>query len=287
MSKLTLAMERFSDMEKRLEQQDQQNRLSLLSQPSAHSSPKSSLKQRSHSSGQDSSVHIPSMDYLRQDSKVQARVDKRMRQYENLAREDSKGMLTKVKSGRYQLGDQSVKHHVNWPHKFCSVGENLKMPTYEDINIYQWVQGFSRCILEEKDHNMRAFMLQYQSNLMQDALELSWPTAKHAHAALLTEVERGQVTWKDQIGIDRIRQRFTQRVLKSENVNTTEEQTRVCKRYNEEVCTQAKDHRDGKTLYKHSCYTCFKAVKCHYPHTETKCNRVKRHYSQSVDKARV
>ena len=47
MTKLTLVMERFSDMEKRLEQQEQQNKLSMLSQPSAHSSPKSSLKQRS------------------------------------------------------------------------------------------------------------------------------------------------------------------------------------------------------------------------------------------------
>ena len=146
------------------------------------------------------------MDYLRQDSEVQARVDKRMRQYENLAREDNKGTFTKMKSGRYRLGDQSVKQHVNWPHKFCSVGENLKMPTYEDINIYQWVQGFARCILEEKDQSTRTIMLQYQSNLMQDALELSWPTAKRAHAAVLTEVERGQVTWRDQIGIDRIQQ---------------------------------------------------------------------------------
>ena len=137
MSKLTLVMERFSDMEKRLEQQEQQNRLSMLSQPSAHSSPKSSLKQRSHASSQDSSVHIPSMDYLRQDREVQARVDKRMRQYENLAREDNKGTSIKMKSGRYRLGDQSVKQHVNWPHEFCSVGENLKMPTYEDIYIYQ------------------------------------------------------------------------------------------------------------------------------------------------------
>ena len=269
-------------MEKHLDQQEQQNRLSLLSQPSAHSSPKSSIKQRSHATAQDSADSLPSMEYLRQDSEVQARVDKRMRQYENMARDDSKGTSTKVKSGRYRLGDQSVKHHVNWPHEFCSVGDNLKMPTYEDISVYQWVQGFSRCILEEKNQDTRAIMLQYQGNLMQDA------TAKRAHAAVLTEVERGQVTWRDQIGVDRIRQRFTQRVLKSDNSSVQEEtQTRVCKRYNEEVCTQVKDHTDGKTLYKHSCYTCFKAVKRHYPHPETKCNRAKRHNSQSVDKARV
>ena len=59
-------------------------------------------------------------------------------------------------------------------------------------------------------------MLQYQSNLMQDALELNWATAKRAHAAVLTEIERGPTSWGDQVGVDRIRQRFKQRALKQQ-----------------------------------------------------------------------
>ena len=49
-------------------------------------------------------------------------------------------------------------------------------------------------MLEEPDHKVREFMLQYQGNLMQDALELSWPTVKRAHVAVLTELEKGTVT---------------------------------------------------------------------------------------------
>ena len=78
------------------------------------------------------------------------------------------------------------------------------MPTYEDINIYQGVQGFSRCILEEQDAKTRTQMLQYQANLIQDAIELNWTMAKRAHAAVLTEIERGHVTLADQVGVDRI-----------------------------------------------------------------------------------
>ena len=59
-------------------------------------------------------------------------------------------------------------------------------------------------------------MLQYQGHLMQDALELNWVTAKRAHVAILTEIERGHLSWGDQVQIDRIRQRFMQRALKQQ-----------------------------------------------------------------------
>ena len=125
---------------------------------------------------------------------------------------------------------------VHWPHEFCMVNKNFKMPAYEDINVYQLVQGFSHCILEESDHNIRTYMLEYQSHLMQDALELNWPTAKCAHTAVLTEIERGHAHWGDQTSTDQIRQRFTQRALKSQNVQA-EDQTKICKHFNEEMCS--------------------------------------------------
>ena len=62
--------------------------------------------------------------------------------------------------------------------------------------------GFARCLLEEKDPQVRTHMLQYQSNIMQDALELNWTTAKRAQTAVLTEMERGHNSWADQSGVD-------------------------------------------------------------------------------------
>ena len=291
MDKLNQFMDKFSDIEQRLERQERKSSsgLSILSEPSAHSSPKGKepRHRRQQLATQTSPRTMPSMDYLRTDSEVQAEVDRRLRAYEDVSREDNPGASGKLKSGRYRLGDQRVKKLVHWPHEFCAVGDNLKMPSYEDINIFQWVQGFSRCILEEEEPQNRAHMLQYQANLMQDALELNWNTAKRAHAAVLTEMERGHVTWADQMGVDRIRQRFTQRAIKITNSSNSDEQTRICKRYNEENCSQPRDHVDGKVTYKHSCFACFKAVKRHYPHTEAKCNRAKRIANASSDKQRI
>ena len=143
---------------------------------------------------------------------------------------------------------------------------------------------FLRCIMEEPDQQTRLHMLRYQCSLMQNALELNWATAKRTHAAVLTEIERGCTSWADQAEVDRIRQRFTQRIIKTPATTNPEEQAKICKRYNEETCNQPKDHMEGRTLYRHACFTCYKAVKCHYPHPEAKCNRAKKQVSQSLEK---
>ena len=291
LDKLNTVIEKFGDFERRLEQQEKKDSstFSELSRPSAQSSPKprSSHHSTLDRSGRQGRKPLPSVDFLKSDSDIQAEVDRRLRHFEDFNRDDTAGTSSKLKSGRYRLGDQRVKHLVHWPHEFCSVGDNFKMPTYEELNILQWVQGFSRCILEERDHQTKQHMLQYQCSLMQDALELNWPTAKRAHAAVLTEIERGCISWADQIGVDRIRQRFTQRIVKTNPATASEDQVKICKRFNEEACNQPKDHTEGRTLYKHACFTCYRAVKRHYPHPEAKCNRAKKQASQSIEKARV
>ena len=110
----------------------------------------------------------------------------------------------------------------------------------------------------------------------------NWSTAKGAHAAVLMEIERGQVNWQDQVGIDCIRHRFTQGAIKSQGSGPTEELTWICKRYNKDSCTQDKDHTEGRIDYKHACFACYRAVKGHYQHPESKCNRVKHLASQST-----
>ena len=125
------------------------------------------------------------------------------------------------------------------------------MPILVDLNIIQWFQG------------------------------LNWNTAKRAHAAVLTEIERVHVSWSDQVGVDITRQRFTHRALKTQTTTNAEEQVKICN------CNQARDHSEGKVLYKPVCYTCYKAMKRHYPHRESKCDRAKKHARQLTDKQRV
>ena len=122
---------------------------------------------------------------------------------------------------------------------------------------------------------------------MQDALELNWATAKRAHAAVLTEIERGHASWGDLTQIDRIRQRFTQRALKNPSSSNSEDQVRICKHYNEGNCNHSRDHVEGRITYKHACFACHRAVKRHYPHPEERCNRAKRMANQSSEKQRI
>ena len=49
------------------------------------------------------------------------------------------------------------------------------------------------------------------SDLMEDATDFSWASAKAAHAVLLCEMERGTVCWADTSRIDRIRRAHAQK----------------------------------------------------------------------------
>ena len=71
----------------------------------------------------------------------------------------------------------------------CTVQPGSKQPTYDDLTQEQWVQGILLCILEEPEIAKRDKMLQYYALLMQDAVELNFPTIKRAHAAVLQEIE--------------------------------------------------------------------------------------------------
>ena len=62
--------------------------------------------------------------------------------------------------------------------------------------------------MEEKDVQARKHMLLYQANLMQDALELNWSTAKRGHAAALIEIEQGNTSQEDQLTVDKIHEKI-------------------------------------------------------------------------------
>ena len=108
MKKLDTVLEQFCAMEKRFQQQERRD--GAFSAPSAHSSPKRSAH-RSSTSRRASHSHTnpPSLDFLRNDSDIQAQVDKRLRHYDQVNREEATDTSTNLKSGRYRLGDQRVK----------------------------------------------------------------------------------------------------------------------------------------------------------------------------------
>ena len=63
---------------------------------------------------------------------------------------------------------------------------------------------------------------------MQDAIELNFQTAKRVHAIVLQDIEKGKVTWDNLDQIEKIKNRFTQRLIQNPKLGgSTENQTCV------------------------------------------------------------
>ena len=179
------------------------NEISAL--PSAQSSPKAAK-----SSAVKDPAKLPSFEDLKSDSRVQAEVDRRLREYQNISRGDSQGKPnTVLKSGRFRSGVSKVKVPISWPQDYCYVLVVQKQPAYDELSLEQWFQGLLYCILEQDSNVIRENMLYYLTLLMQDAVELSSSTARRAHAAVLQEVEKGRVDWSKMEQIEKIKNCYT------------------------------------------------------------------------------
>ena len=53
----------------------------------------------------------------------------------------------------------------------------------------------------------------YLADLMEDAQDFSWASAKAAHAVAQCRMEDGKLTWKDTQGLDRVRRAHAKKIL--------------------------------------------------------------------------
>ena len=70
-----------------------------------------------------------------------------------------------VKRGR--LVDVLVSKYINWQHEHILGGTNKQRSSYDQMNLMQFIQGFTKTILEEPDKSNREKMLVNLSELMQ------------------------------------------------------------------------------------------------------------------------
>ena len=111
------------------------------------------------------------------------------------------------------------------------------------------MQGYVKNVLDEDKPEVRESMLQYLGDLMEDATDFSWQSAKASHAVLLCEMERGMVSWSDTVYIDRIRRAQAQKHQVSTKPNWGKSQDAkkpwFCKNFQSGVCSFTKDHDSG------------------------------------------
>ena len=139
------------------------------------------------------SVHVPHSipppSRLREEARIQEEVQSRLR---HLADNVKPGM-TKLKLQRGGSVDVFVNHKVRWPHEFVLSGQNKDRVTYNQLSPVQWMAGFCQTMRDESDMAVREHMLDYVIDLLDDATDFSWASAKASHAVLLCRMEQGGI----------------------------------------------------------------------------------------------
>jgi hypothetical protein len=111
-----------------------------------------------------------------------------------------------LKSGWFRPGGcMTLSRQVAWPHDYVfGTGEDIKI-MYNDLNIFQWVQGFAALIDNEQNLEIKGAMLNHLELLMQDAQLLGWEATRYAHGVVLSKIEKGKLSWLDTFGISEAR----------------------------------------------------------------------------------
>ena len=161
---------------------------------------------------------VLSLGYLRSNESMQVEVNKRLAELAQINETATKGRL---KSQRQGPGDITVKRIVGWPQNFILMGSRKTRPSYDDLTMTQWVSGFVRCMQEEKSEAAKASMTDYLGNLMEDASDFSWESAKAAHAIILTNMEADCLRWTETKKLDHIWRAHAQRHVTSTNSNAS------------------------------------------------------------------
>ena len=122
-------------------------------------------------------------------------------------------------------------------------------------------------------------MLEYLSDIMDDAQDFGWFTAKGAHAVLLCCMEENKVNWLQTEKIDRIRRAHAQKVNTQTQVPTSKKQNPenglLCRFYQNNSCPQKGDHTTAGQTYKHICAVCIGFGK-KFSHPACECKTLKK-----------
>ena len=221
-------------------------------------SSKSSKWLTSSSDSSSDELDVPSIKSLRTSRVIQHKVDQRLVKLEQQSNTQGNSTGAKLKSKRGGNVDVYVEKRVAWPHEAILRGISRQRITYDQLSLTQFVQGFSKNILDESDKKNREKMIQYLSDSMEDATDFSWASVKAAHAVLLCEMERGSLDWEQTDRIDRIRRVHAQKHAGNFRQNWAKNEGHrrpwYCKLYQTGACSHNRDHESGgQNLEAHLC----------------------------------
>ena len=84
------------------------------------------------------------------------------------------------------------------------------VPSYDQLATCQWMLGFLKIHQEEQDATIRENMVEYLTELLQDACNYSWESAKGAHNVLLHWMQGDVVNWSNLKEVNKILKQYAQ-----------------------------------------------------------------------------
>ena len=174
------------------------------------------------------------------------------------------------------------------------MGVHRGRPSYEQLNECQWVLGILRQRQVAKSQIVRENMIEYLIDLLQDAIDFSFPAAKGAHFVLINRIIEGLASWEDLASVQKIRERYSksnhnqnQSSMHHQNQNITHNHVSdnrfdrkrelkpvPCFKFNKRLgCTESRDHIHGNLLLKHSCQLCHQLSGNFENHSKINCPR--------------
>ena len=211
----------------------------------------------SEGTGQQIPDHIiPSMQTLRQSADINRQVQQRYRELDEASRLSHQGNLDLLIEALTKK-QKNEKIKVKWPQDLAFVGTMKKRPTYDQLTTCQWMLGYLRIRQEETDVKIREHMIEYLTELMQDACDYSWESAKGAHSVLLHRMADGVVDWGQVKEVQKIRKRYAQMTATPSQEKYSKSQKAVpCLRHNKGTCLRTSDHEWQNLMLKHMCQFC-------------------------------
>ncbi len=297
---MSMMNDRVSDMEARMQQQDD----TIVSSPVAQAvPPKRTTKRHQLSSPDDISAEVG------------RKVAKRLRSVSmresissgvgSSSDEDDTSFTSTPqkkkgkpkKSGRLRNAESDVKVTVQWPHEVIYTSEGS--PTdYDQLSIPQFVRGFTIIMMRAKPA-ITALMGDVLAEIMEDAETYAWARVRAAHGVFLQRIEAGQSDWSDESARAKIRRTFVWNYVKSSTFRsktspnkshpssfkptTTQPTTfqpkimakpgtKACTAYNKATCSNPEDHPDRE----HICSYCLVKEKRSCTHPQICCLRQQR-----------
>ena len=200
---------------------------------------------------------VPTTDFLNSNAAIQRQVDARLLEYGSIAARNVPGKLKSQRGGH----GVPIKRFVPWPQNYVLVGPNKERPTYDSLKPSQWTSGVIRAALDLPMAE-REKKFEYIANLMEDASDFGFESAKACHAVVLTTMEADKLTWLDTDGLDRARRHHAQRPAprggndSNDSGQQTAKNSMLCKFYVEGTCNKGKSHWKNGMFYKHNCQIC-------------------------------